>query len=220
MSTSARPARAEIRNDRFKRSYGTAVWAGLIAATIAHFAVFQLFPGLEAGVVTPDMRGLDVVPLPEIVIPPPPEAIRQPRVPAVAKGPIPDDVTISPDPDFGEFVPDLEPHRPDVDEESTFLVVYDVAPRLLNEAEVLRLLQEQYPTFLRDAGVGGDVGLLVQVSAEGAVLATRIRSSSGYPALDEAARVVAASMRFSPAYSRDRAVAVWIAMPVRFQVPR
>lgn len=72
----------------------------------------------------------------------------------------------------------------------------DVAPRLLNEAEVLRLLQKHYPPFLRDAGIGGEVGLLIHISADGEVLETRVRSSSQYPALDEAARAVASSMRF------------------------
>ena len=50
MPTSARPGRVETRNDRFKRSYGTAVWTGLIVATAAHFAVFQLcYTGQDMG---------------------------------------------------------------------------------------------------------------------------------------------------------------------------
>ena len=111
--------------------------------------------------------------------------------------------------------------EPGVEDESRpFYVVYDVAPRLLNESNILALLREQYPAFLRDAGIGGEVGLLIHISEEGAVLATRVRDSSGYPALDDAAREVAASMRFTPAFARDRRVAVWIAMPVQFEVPR
>lgn len=222
MPTSARPSTAETRNDRFKRSYGTAVWTGLIVATVAHFAVFQLFPVLHAGVVVSEIDETFVVPLPEIVIPPPPPEIMPPRVPVIPDVPIDDhDATIAPDPDFGEYVPDLKPPDPGVDAESRpFYVVYDVAPRLLNESDILGLLREQYPAFLRDAGIGGEVGLLIHVSEEGAVLETRVRSSSGYPALDKAARAVARSMRFSPAFARDRRVAVWIAMPVEFEIPR
>lgn len=220
MPTSTGPARVPARTDRLKSRYGSAVWTGLIVATVAHFAVLQLFPGLEAGVVAVDASHLDVVNLPPIVIPPPPEEIMRPRSPVIPDGPIPDDATIDPDPAFGEYVPGLEPVGPGVVEPPPVFVAYDVAPRLLNESEVLDLLEEMYPAFLRDAGIGGEVGLLIHISEDGDVLEARVRTSSDYAAFDEAARAVATSMRFSPAQARDRRVAVWIAMPVRFAVPR
>ncbi|MFB6241128.1 MAG: TonB family protein [Gemmatimonadota bacterium] len=46
----------------------------------------------------------------------------------------------------------------------------------------------------------------------------RVQQSSGYPALDRAAKEVAAEMRFSPAMNRDRKTAVWVQQAIEFEV--
>jgi TonB family protein len=48
------------------------------------------------------------------------------------------------------------------------------------------------------------------------VVRTQLSRSSGHPPLDEAALVVAATMRFSPAMNRDRPVPVWVEIPIVF----
>ena len=47
---------------------------------------------------------------------------------------------------------------------------------------------------------------------------TLISKSSGYPALDEAALSVAATMQFTPAYNRDEPVSVWVEIPIVFTI--
>jgi TonB family protein len=67
---------------------------------------------------------------------------------------------------------------------------------IVNTPEVLRALQRYYPPLLREAGIGGVVGVLVAVDASGVPLKYSVRESSGHSSLDQAALKVAALMRF------------------------
>jgi protein TonB len=91
-----------------------------------------------------------------------------------------------------------------------------VAPKILNEAEVIRALERNYPPLLRDAGIGGDVNVWFFIDEAGKVIKRQINTGSGYPALDDAAMKVADVMRFSPAYNRDKKVQVWVSLPIKF----
>ena len=90
-------------------------------------------------------------------------------------------------------------------------------PRLLNSEEVTRALVRNYPAFLRDAGVGGDVLIWLLIDENGRVIDTDVRESSGHAALDKAAMEVGEVMRFSPASNRDQRVKVWVSVPVKFR---
>ena len=105
----------------------------------------------------------------------------------------------------------------DVAQAGTFTPV-TVPPRVLNADEVVRAMRREYPSVLRDAGIGGTVKVLLSIDAEGRVLRTSIDAGSGYAALDEAALAVADVIRFSPAMNRDLRVAVQVVFPVVFQV--
>lgn len=76
---------------------------------------------------------------------------------------------------------------------------------------MLRLTREA-----RDAGIGGSVRLWVYVDEQGIVRDAQVDVSSGFEALDEAARTVAHAMRFTPALNRDKATPVWISQPIDF----
>lgn len=93
------------------------------------------------------------------------------------------------------------------------------APAVLNAEEVHRTLEAEYPRSLREAGVAGSATVWLFVDDQGGVRDVRIQRSSGYEALDRAALRVAAAMRFQPAGDADRAVSVWIAIPVSFGEP-
>ncbi|MGH7503217.1 MAG: M56 family metallopeptidase [Longimicrobiales bacterium] len=90
------------------------------------------------------------------------------------------------------------------------------APRLLNEPEIARELQRNYPPLLRDAGIVGQVVLWFQIDASGRVVRTLLQRSSSHPSLDDAAIRVAESMRFAPAKNRDEPVGAWVQIPIRF----
>jgi TonB family protein len=89
-------------------------------------------------------------------------------------------------------------------------------PELVNQSEVQRALVRNYPTELRDAGIGGSPVIWFFIDETGRVLRTQLSRSSGYPALDEAAAAVAQVMRFSPALNREKRVGVWIEIPIVF----
>lgn len=93
---------------------------------------------------------------------------------------------------------------------------FTVAPRLANMAEVARALEAAYPPALRDAGLGGSVQVWFYIDEKGVVKKTLVNQSSGRPALDAAAVEVGKSMRFTPALNRDKAVSVWVSIPVKF----
>lgn len=95
---------------------------------------------------------------------------------------------------------------------------YTVGPDIRNRAEVTEALQSEYPPLLRDAGIGGTVGVWIYIDENGEVHDTRIQEGSGHAALDQAALNVAATMDFTPALNRDQPVPVWVAFPITFQV--
>jgi len=93
-----------------------------------------------------------------------------------------------------------------------------VAPRILNEPEVKRVLQQYYPPLLRDTGIGGTVYVNFFIDENGKVIRHIIDKSSGHKDLDDAALKVASIMRFSPALNRDKKVPVWVSQPITFEV--
>jgi len=94
---------------------------------------------------------------------------------------------------------------------------YEIRPSLRNVEEVQRILEEEYPTMLRDAGVGGTVIVHFFIEPMGVVGNAVLAESSGQAQLDAAALRVARHFAFTPAYSRDLPVAVWVAIPITFR---
>ena len=209
----------DTANERLKAGYSARLWASLIMATALHAAVFALWPDMQAEVLASGREATAVIQLPEVEIPPPPEALPRPLGPIVASP----DVSADFVPDMPEWreVPELPPPPPDDAGEATDVTrftPFTQAPRLLNGPATLRVLERVYPALLRDAGLGATVPLLVHVAEDGSVLAAEVEATSEYDSLDEAALRVADAMEFSPAMNRDKYVSVWIRMPVTFRV--
>ncbi len=121
------------------------------------------------------------------------------REPAVRIGPLPAEV---------EAEPELH-ERPK-------FVVHTVRPRLLNDEEVKRALEREYPALLKDAGIGGTTEVHLFVGETGRVENALVKETSGHVALDEAALKTVRVGRFSPAMNRDKVVAVWLSMDITF----
>jgi len=96
-------------------------------------------------------------------------------------------------------------------------IPYDVPPVLGNREEITQVLQDAYPTDLRDAGIGGRVELWIYIDEQGEVVNPQVKTPSGHPALDKAAIGVVRRMEFTPARNRDQARGVWISQWVTFQ---
>ena len=93
-----------------------------------------------------------------------------------------------------------------------------VRPEIRNRGEAQQALMANYPGPLRDAGIGGRVVVWFYISETGQSLHNRVSQSSGQEQLDEAALRVATIMRFDPALDRSGPVAVWVEIPITFQV--
>ncbi|MEJ2677897.1 MAG: energy transducer TonB [Gemmatimonadota bacterium] len=216
------PEVRETANERFKRGFNSWFWGSLTAATVFHFAVFAFMPKFSAAdMSTGPASELQTVELPpEIKIPPPPKAIARPAVPVVASASVKEDVTIAPTTFESNPIENLPPppsaSSEDISAAPTF-TPFTVRPELKNKTEVQKALERFYPPLLRDAGISGTVQMWFFIDQTGKVIKTQVNQSSGYEAFDEAAKKVAAQMRFSPALNRDKKVPVWVSIPIVFQ---
>lgn len=207
-------------NERFKGSYSSWTYISIIVATALHFAVFNWFPQLQAadlGTVTEELAAIDLPP--EVRIPPPPEQIARPATPRVAAAEVSEEITIAPTTFEDNPVENLPPPpQGAAPSDMPSYIPRDVEPRLKNGRDIQRLLERLYPAMLREAGIGGRVLLWVFVDERGRAVKSQVHTTSGYPALDNAAMQIVESMEFSPAMNRDKPVGVWIAQPIDFSV--
>ncbi len=75
----------------------------------------------------------------------------------------------------------------------------------------------RYPVRLWRNGIEGEVLLRVHISEAGTVDSVEISRSSGHAELDSIALVGAWELEYHPATIGSKTVAVWAALPVRFQ---
>ncbi len=135
----------------------------------------------------------EIVP-PAVELPDLPPLILRPAVPTVAPVEEP------------EWVPPFIPH--------------DTPPKLMNAGELVRLLEAEYLTELKEEGVEGVEGVVLLwlfVDETGKPVKLQLRRSSGFRSLDRIAQDVADQMRFRPAYNQNRPVGVWAAQQIRFE---
>lgn len=208
----------ETANDRFKRSFGRVFWASLIVAAMSHFAFFKFFPTLEANDWrTPEGDIIEVIPPPEIDVPPAPDEIDRPQIPVPSDIEDIEDVigktTLDANP------PELRPPPPAAapDPAGGGFAVDIVNPKLKDPARALQTVERLYPSHVKDAGVGGTVVVRARVDTLGRVVDAVIDTSSGLRILDEAALTAVRSFEFTPALNRDRKVEVWVQQKIVFR---
>jgi TonB family protein len=105
--------------------------------------------------------------------------------------------------------------RADVMERPVF-TPFTKKPELRSTVEAREALQAMYPPLLREAGIGGTAIYWLFIDRAGEVQKVQLFRSSGYDELDAAGARVAEGMRFTPAMNRDRAVDVWVQVPIAF----
>ncbi|HSJ23901.1 MAG TPA: TonB family protein [Longimicrobiales bacterium] len=190
----------------------------------AHFALFSWNPAFRTGDVaihTTELTALEIPP--EVEIPPAPQTIARPATPVISSLEVDDNITIAPTTFEANPISSIPPPAIAVREEEDLRAAprftpYTVKPELRNPDEVRAALTRNYPSLLRDAGIGGTVLLWVFIDESGVVQSSVVHTSSGHAGLDEAALVVAPQMKFTPAINRDRRVPVWIELPLLFTV--
>ncbi|HUF67266.1 MAG TPA: energy transducer TonB [Longimicrobiales bacterium] len=209
-------------NQRFKQRFDQWLGASMVIAVALHFCLFAFWPTMAASDVSFDPAELEAISLPpEVPIPPAPEAISKPATPVVSEATIDQDITIAETLPESNLVNNLPPPptsstaTQDISEAPRY-TPFEERPRLLNQADVVRSMERNYPTFLNQAGIGGTVEVWFLLDVDGSILKTQLKQSSGRAALDEAALKVAGIMEFTPAKNRDRPVQVWVSQPITF----
>jgi periplasmic protein TonB len=76
----------------------------------------------------------------------------------------------------------------------------------------------RYPESARTAGVEGTSVLRFVVTAEGLVGTINVEKSAGHPDLDRSAIEAVKTWRFEPARRGKERVAVWVTIPVKFEL--
>jgi protein TonB len=128
---------------------------------------------------------------------------------------LPEDETI--DETIINFDDQPPPPPPPPDDDAIVFVPYDEPPQPIGGfAAIQRKLV--YPEIARKAGVEGRVLVYAQIDEDGTVQRTKVVKSLGPNGCDEAAVNAIRSVRWLPAKQRDRAVKVWIAVPVDFKL--
>jgi TonB family protein len=138
----------------------------------------------------------------------------------ITEAQIDEDITIAPTTFEDNPMDDLPPPPTqgavDISEQPTF-TPFEVEPEVRNPQEVRAALAREYPSILRDAGIGGVVLVYFFIDEEGVVQNAHVQTGSGHAALDGAALRVAYAFRFSPALNREQPVPVWVQIPIRFE---
>jgi TonB family protein len=93
----------------------------------------------------------------------------------------------------------------------------DTPPELLNGHDVAREMSRQYPRAARDAGIGGQAIVRLQITPEGRADSLRTIWATRDDFAATAMRVIR-NMRFRPAKDHGNPVTVWVTMPVTFSL--
>jgi len=109
---------------------------------------------------------------------------------------------------------------PPLPDSSTYeLSVVTQQPELINRGDIGEEMARAYPPLLRDAGVAGTVTIRMRVDHRGRVDPASVTiESSTHEAFSDAATRVVRQMRFRPAEVEGVPVAVWVVLPVTFQL--
>lgn len=107
------------------------------------------------------------------------------------------------------------------DGEPMSLEMVEERPELSNRSQAERLLRQNYPDLLRDAGVTGRTIVTMVIDAEGKVEPGSVRViESSHEAFSDPAVKVAERMRFRPAKLNRQAVPVLITLPIEWKIER
>jgi protein TonB len=195
-------------NSLFKAKYKKYFFLSVAISMVVHIILIVVLPGMsppDFGSKATETIVTDIPP--EISIPPPPAKIAKPAVPveAAVEEDVSEEITIA------ETTPEVDfPIAPTIEAAPVF-TPYEVAPVLIKGTVNL-----VYPELLKKAGIEGTVLLWLLIDTDGVVKKVQVFKGSGNTALDDSAVRAYQKARFSPAYSRDIPVKVWVQWPVKF----
>jgi protein TonB len=210
--------------DELKRNYRKTFELALVVSLFLHLILFQGLRGVEMQERPPVPKAIQIevedIPITQQFHRPPPPP--RPSVPIPTESEeVPEDVTIeSTELDLSQLPPPPPPPESmgeDIEAGYVF-VPYDEAPQLIGGMESIKR-NLVYPELARKAGVEGLVVVGVLIDERGRPVKTQILKASGARiGFEEAATAAVMKTRWIPAKQRDRAVKVWVSIPVRFRL--
>ena len=123
---------------------------------------------------------------------------------------IADDLTLD-ELDFDDFS-NLDAPPPPPSGPKVVFIPYDDPPVAMSP------IRPRYPEIAQEAGIEGVVVVQAFIDEKGRVKETLILKGVPNTGLDEAAMEAIRKTRFRPAKQRERAVGVWISIPVNFRL--
>lgn len=140
----------------------------------------------------------------------------RPAIPVMSEDPDFDTEITLEDMDFDVY-PDVNvppPAPKGSKSDSVVFVPYDEAPEVIGSI-VANIV---YPEIAKEAGIEGTVIVQSYIDEKGIVQKGIIMKGMPGTGLDEAAMSAIKMTKFKPALQRDRAVGVWLAIPVTFKL--
>ncbi len=185
----------------------------LLITTMVAFPRFDVISSLEKEVHV-DIEQFDIPQTQQFELPPPPS---RPAMPVESENEdLADDVTIE-ETELDDFVEwDSPPPPPDEGPRVRFIPYDDPPVPVGGYGAIQRYIV--YPEIAQEAGIEGTVVIQAFVSKKGKVTETLVLKSIPNTGLDEAAMEAIKKTKFIPAKQRDRAVGVWISIPVNFRL--
>ena len=202
-----------LNTNPLKYKYPISVRIAGLVGVLGLVSIFLMFPRFisesEFGAIDQIViENIDIPQTQQIDNTPPPA---RPSVPVESEDEdIADDLTIE-ETDLDSFeawdAPPPPPEGPRVK-----FIPYDDPPQPLSS------IRPVYPEIAQEAGIEGTVVVQVFVDKKGRVQDTLILKGIPNTGLDEAAVMAIKKTRFRPAKQRERAVGVWISIPVNFRL--
>ena len=186
--------------------------AGLAGITLV-IIIFIIFPRFLASMEFEDVdqiiiENIDIPQTQQIDNTPPPA---RPSIPVPSDDEdIADDLTLD-ELDFDDFS-SLDAPPPPPSGPRVVFIPYDDPPVALSP------IRPTYPEIAQEAGIEGVVIVQAFIDKKGRVKETLILKGVPNTGLDEAAMEAIRKTRFRPAKQRERAVGVWISIPVNFKL--
>ena len=196
-----------------KFKYPVIIRLSTLFSIILLILIFLIYPRYLGLIALEDVELQEIIieniPQTQQIEKPPPPA--RPSVPVESEDEdIADDLTIE-ETDLDSFeawdAPPPPPEGPRVK-----FIPYDDPPHPLSS------IRPVYPEIAQEAGIEGTVVVQVFVDKKGRVKDTLVLKGIPNTGLDEAAVTAIKKTRFRPAKQRERAVGVWISIPVNFRL--
>jgi protein TonB len=160
-----------------------------------------------------DIEQIEIPQTQQFELPPPPA---RPSIPIESEDEdLADDVTIE-ETELDIFKEWDAPPPPDQGPQSKFIPYDDPPVPIGGYTAIQRNIV--YPEIAQEAGIEGTVVIQAFVNKKGNVTDTVVLKGIPNTGLDEAAMAAIKKTKFNPAKQRDRAVGVWISIPVNFRL--